>query len=100
MGNQGPGEGESELVDRRADVRPSHQRLAHQHRLHAGRFEPLDVLPAADAALAHDYSIGGNLTPQLQRVSQIDVKGVEIAVVDAHQPGANAQHAGQVGRFI
>ena len=50
-----------QLIHGRADIGTGHQRLADEHGLDAGRFQTLDVLPAADAALAHDDPVGGNL---------------------------------------
>src|SRR5205814_1692612 len=53
-----------------------------------------------NAALAHQPDVAGCLPGQLQRVPQIRLERLQVAVVDADQPYAVPQHAPQAVRLV
>jgi 5-(carboxyamino)imidazole ribonucleotide synthase len=92
--------GPSQSVQCRAYVWRPHQRLADEHRFHAGGRQTIEVGLRSDAALAHDRYAPGHLGCQFQCVFQPRLERPQVAVVDPHEHRPGIEHPRQLIRVV
>ena len=66
----------------------SHQGLADKHGIDAVGLEVDSVLVRRDPAFSDDGYFLGNVRPEANDVSQVDLEGFQVAIIDADELGA------------
>src|SRR5450830_853082 len=89
-----------QVRQRLAGVLGPHEGLANQERMHLSLAHALHIGRPQNARLCHQQTICRHIRQHAQRGVQADLKGAQIAVVDAHQRGLEAQGALQLGAVV
>ncbi len=83
-----------------ARVAPTHERLAHEDGVGAGRDHAAYVVGAGDAGLGHGHRVGGQGGGDALEGAVVDLEGLEVAGVDADERGADVEGALHLGGVV
>src|ERR1700745_147901 len=90
----------NERTRRSLDVAFAHEAFADEQGRNADRRQVVEIRGRKDTALAHDNAVRRDLRRQAPAGGERRLKGLEVAVVDADQPRAQAQRPFELGFVV
>src|SRR5262245_35287861 len=90
----------SQDIQRRPDVRGTHQRFTDQYGFHPGRFQYPQIRIRFDPAFANHRASRGHLRQEIECVTEPGLECSQVTIIDADQSGAAADHTGELFRVV